>query len=124
MSLNRRVKRISSSSNDDQQQIRAYADYLDRPNIVLLGDPGAGKSHLFRIGSEHESAKLFQARSFTIYVDQSVTGKVVYIDALDEKRSRSDALDAMGFTPYSRQTSLTNRPPSTSFKTLMICVSV
>lgn len=38
---------------------------------------------------------LFQARSFSIYVDQSVMGQVVYIDALDEKRSRSDALDAI-----------------------------
>jgi len=95
LSLDRRVTRLSSSIEDDRQGLRAYADYLDRLNIVLLGDPGAGKSHLFKIGSEHESAMLFQARSFSIYVDQSVMGQVVYIDALDEKRSRSDALDAI-----------------------------
>ncbi len=96
MSLERSVTRISSSIEDDRQGIRAYADYLDRPNIVLLGDPGAGKSHLFQIGSEHESAVLFHARSFSIYVvDKQVTGQVVYIDALDEKRSRSDSPDAI-----------------------------
>ncbi len=68
-----------------------FSDWLDAPNIVLLGDPGAGKSHLFRAFAP--KGALLRARDFLNTPLDALRGRSTwFIDALDEKRvSRSDA---------------------------------
>lgn len=63
-----------------------FSECLHLPNIVLLGDPGAGKSHLFRAFALQGS--LFRARDFLNRPLESLrTHETIFIDALDEKRS-------------------------------------
>lgn len=55
--------------------------------MVLLGNPGAGKSHLFRIFASRSSGRLVTARNF-LNLDVATFSAVpeLFIDALDEKR--------------------------------------
>lgn len=71
---------------------RPFSQFLDVANLILLGDPGAGKSHLFRAASELEEAALFEARNFLIYATREEIASTIYVDALDEKRSRIEGL--------------------------------
>jgi DNA replication protein DnaC len=32
----------------EEQKSRAFHDFLDCYNIIFLGDPGSGKTHIFR----------------------------------------------------------------------------
>lgn len=45
--LNRQVRQIHPQEDKDSQT-KTFGDYSESPNIVLLGDPGAGKTHLFK----------------------------------------------------------------------------
>lgn len=94
--LNRSVKKIYPiNDNIKGSEGPTFADILEIPNIVLLGEPGAGKSYLFNHASQHEDGSCITARNFTIYADESCANRPVYIDALDEKRSRSEQPDSI-----------------------------
>jgi hypothetical protein len=95
--LNRSVKKIYPiNDNIKDSDGLTFADILEIPNIVLLGEPGAGKSHLFTHASQHENGNYITARSFIFNADESYANKPVYIDALDEKRSRNEQPDSIG----------------------------
>ncbi len=95
--INRSVKKIHPiDDNIKDSEGLTFADILEIPNIVLLGEPGAGKSYLFNHASQHEDGNCITARSFIFNVDESYANKPVYIDALDEKRSRSEQPDSIG----------------------------
>ena len=67
------------------------------PNIVLLGDPGSGKSHLFREASIDLNVRVVTAREF-LYAPPRFAEATLFIDALDEKRAGrgdSDTIDLM-----------------------------
>jgi hypothetical protein len=80
----------------ESNKVLTFSDILEIPNIVLLGEPGAGKSHLFTHASQCENGNYITARSFIFNADESYANKPVYIDALDEKRSRSEQPDSIG----------------------------
>jgi hypothetical protein len=67
-------------------QVWKFSDFANQPNIVLVGDPGAGKSHLMSEAAAADNGKLLTTRTFlndpTIPPDS-----VLFIDALDEKRA-------------------------------------
>jgi len=95
--LNRSIKQIYPiDGNVKNNEGLTFADILEVPNIVLLGEPGAGKSYLFNHASDHENGNYIAARSFIFNADESYINKPVYIDALDEKRSRSEQPDSIG----------------------------
>ena len=76
------VQRLDSAAN---RSLR-FSECLQLPNIVLLGDPGAGKSHLFRTFSP--TTALFRARDFlNLPLENLREHSTIFIDALDEKRS-------------------------------------
>lgn len=83
-----RLVRIVTASPPigESEGLRTFAQFNEYANIVLLGDPGAGKSHLFRHVADAEAATLVTARSF---LNRPVQAGIesLYIDALDEKRS-------------------------------------
>ncbi|MBI5453142.1 MAG: hypothetical protein HY956_00790 [Deltaproteobacteria bacterium] len=91
-SLKRLIRILGSS---DEQSItslpKPFSDFLNTPNIILLGDPGSGKTHTFKAGAKRESAEVLPVRSFLTNGRSRCIGKrVLYIDGLDEIRSRVD----------------------------------
>jgi predicted NACHT family NTPase len=53
----------------------------------LLGDPGAGKTHLFRETARSEAGRFITARAFLSTPATLLGGKVLFIDGLDERRA-------------------------------------
>ncbi len=65
-----------------------FSSYQAFPNIVLLGDPGAGKTHLFNEFAQLQLGEFRSARSFLNVGTEALRGKdILFIDALDERRS-------------------------------------
>jgi hypothetical protein len=70
---------------------RPFSDFAGQPSIVLLGDPGAGKTHLFKEAAAAANARFLKARTFLNMPAHLLTGQPLFIDGLDEKRgSRGD----------------------------------
>lgn len=64
---------------------RRLSAYLAQASIVLLGDPGAGKSHTFRELAGACGGRYLSTRAFLTLPVRS-TGEVLFIDGLDERR--------------------------------------
>jgi hypothetical protein len=76
---------------------RRLSAFLTQPNIVLLGDPGAGKSHTFRELAAACGGRYLTARAFLTLPVQN-TGEILFVDGLDERRGGRgdrDTLDAL-----------------------------
>jgi hypothetical protein len=89
LAIHRVVRKLEPK--DDQPEIvdrRYFSDFLDIPNIILLGDPGAGKTYTFEEASKVEKGKILNVRQFLAGRVTELQGKTVYLDALDEYRSR------------------------------------
>jgi hypothetical protein len=52
-----------------------------------LGDPGAGKTHLFRERATAEQARFITVRAFLTMPASLLRGTTLFIDGLDEKRA-------------------------------------
>jgi hypothetical protein len=94
----RNVRQISPPvEGEEEQPRRPFSGFVGEANIVLLGDPGAGKSHLFREFARVEDGRLLTARSF-LNIPAFAPRSILYIDGLDERRAgRGDRgiIDAM-----------------------------
>lgn len=95
-----RLVRQQMPSLKGDSKSKYFSEYKGTRNIVLLGDPGAGKTHLFEYFAEkEEGSKYISARNFlNSDIEQLTESHTLYIDALDEKRSgRGDdtAIDEM-----------------------------
>jgi hypothetical protein len=65
---------------------------------VLLGDPGAGETYVFKQAAAAEGGCFLKARAFLSKPVQMLTGQAVFIDGLDEKRAGRadrDTVDAL-----------------------------
>lgn len=72
-----------------EQESRPLADYRDLPAYVLLGDPGAGKTESFKREAEASGGEYIRARNFaTLEPVAAYQGKTLFIDGLDEMRTR------------------------------------
>lgn len=77
---------------DLDNQVCYFSSQLQTTCIVLLGDPGAGKTHLFKSACESESGSFYTAATFNIYAGQDDRNGIIYIDGLDEQRSNTTNL--------------------------------
>jgi predicted NACHT family NTPase len=97
--VTRFVRQLSTLSDRDQDTgLREFANFSDRPNIILLGDPGAGKSYLFRESATAENGRYIIARHFLSIPSDRLHAEVLFIDGLDERRSGRgdrDTVDAL-----------------------------
>ena len=87
MVTDRVVQEVGSKPliGDGQNPFSAYLNY---PNIVLLGDPGSGKTHLLTEFAQLQGGAFHLARSF-LNKSAEILGaqNTFFIDALDERRS-------------------------------------
>src|SRR3984893_8108446 len=87
----RNVRQITPSpqGGEDQQSL-PFSTFSEKENIVLLGDPGAGQSYLFRESSEEVGGRCLTARAF-LNIPAFPPDAILFIDGLDERRAgRSD----------------------------------
>jgi len=82
----RYVSQITPEKSEDN--LTSFANYLPTSNIILLGNPGAGKTHTFKAAAEVENAKFYDIRSFLACEGMGLTNDIIYLDGLDEYRSR------------------------------------
>lgn len=90
--IDRRVKIESVSGNITgikEGDTVPFSTLLHARNIILLGDPGAGKTELFKYMKTGYGGKYAKAASFIIG-PPAIGEKHYYIDALDERRSPAD----------------------------------
>src|SRR5262249_37603975 len=76
---------------------RRLSTFLTAPNIVLLGDPGAGKTHTFRDYAAAQHGRYLTVRAFLTLPVRS-TGEALFLDGLDERRGGRgdrDTVDAL-----------------------------
>jgi hypothetical protein len=83
--FDRFVRQINPPQEDSIIR-RPFSAYLETPNIVLLGDPGSGKSYLFEKTVETSGGSFLTARAF-LNTPSTCLNTVLFIDALDERRA-------------------------------------
>jgi len=84
------VRQIDPRPTDEVVKPKRMSDYAGTANIVLLGDPGAGKSHLFTELAQAAKTTVQRAGNF-LNTPPGTAGVTLFIDALDERRAgRSD----------------------------------
>jgi hypothetical protein len=83
----RYVQKISPSPEGiEEQRPRPFSAFAEQRNLVLLGDPGAGKSHLFRESAAAVGGRFVTARTF-LNIPTIPADAVLFIDGLDERRA-------------------------------------
>jgi len=89
----RLVRQIDPRPNDETEAAKPFSTFAPAANIILVGDPGAGKSHLFCEQAAKEGVPVFTARSFLVTPIKAM--HVLFIDALDERRAGRDDRDTI-----------------------------
>jgi len=96
--MDRTVRRIESTPSKTQhEELRPISAYDAAENIVLLGDPGAGKTYTFRECAARSGGRYVTARAFLVTPAAKFDG-TLFVDGLDEKRagrSDRDTVDAL-----------------------------
>jgi hypothetical protein len=86
--IDRRVRIIESGGKPVPDNARRLSAFSDTPNLVLLGDPGAGKTYAFREAAAAVGGEYLTTRSF-LNIPANKLGSILFIDALDEQRTGS-----------------------------------
>jgi predicted NACHT family NTPase len=86
--MTRIVRQLNLKSDRAQDATgRPFTDFAASPNLVLLGDPGAGKTHVFKQAAEREGGLFLKARAFLSLPADRLRGQALFVDGLDEKRA-------------------------------------
>ncbi len=94
--MTRAVRQTNIAPDSPQDAVpRPFTDFAGQANIVLLGDPGAGKTHLFKEAAAAEQARFIKARAFLNTPAAMLQGQALFIDGLDEKRTGRGDRDAV-----------------------------
>lgn len=80
-----RLVRQLIPKTDETEQRKPFSVFSEQPNIVLLGAPGAGKTHLFTEAANGTGQRI-TTRDF-LNVPSFPPDKTLFIDALDESRA-------------------------------------
>lgn len=88
--FNRLITIQESSLEIESSEQKYLRDLFDFDNFILLGDPGMGKTYSFKHAAEYEGAIYQTVGKFRGARGRGCKGKTLYLDGLDEYRSRSD----------------------------------
>ncbi|MGE0823101.1 MAG: NACHT domain-containing NTPase [Candidatus Binatia bacterium] len=88
--LSRRLHIRDDGTGKGREIDGTFAEFETEDAIVLLGDPGMGKTTLFRAAA---NANYTTVRNFLI-APNAIAGKTLFLDALDEYRAISSGQDA------------------------------
>jgi hypothetical protein len=67
--MDRNVHRVETTpSGSPQREPHPLSYYDETSNLILLGDPGAGKTHAFRECAARTSGQFITARAFLVKV--------------------------------------------------------
>ncbi|MFL1417643.1 NACHT domain-containing protein [Pseudomonas fildesensis] len=76
--------------------VSPFSTFQQDACLVLLGDPGAGKSYLFEAAARLEAARFLQVREFLALNPATIEpGSTLFIDALDEYRAHYGSVPAV-----------------------------
>jgi hypothetical protein len=89
--IDRRVKVIDGEGNDDRS-IERVSDLRAMPFVVLLGEPGMGKSTVLAREAVNEGASMISVRELMTGT-RALSDATLFLDALDEYRTDGGAED-------------------------------
>lgn len=85
--MDRQVKQVDPKPEDGGEAL--FSSFRGAKNIVVLGDPGAGKSELFRSHARATDGAFFTVRELlNTPLGDIPSNQVLWIDALDETQGR------------------------------------
>lgn len=88
--VTRRVRQVLPAAEDGQPREGEFADFLDHRLIVLLGEPGLGKSTEFKRAATGEAdAEVISVGRFLSRPALAMQDRTLYLDGLDEHRART-----------------------------------
>ena len=86
--VTRTFRQISPESIEETS--RPLSGYYDRSALVILGEPGAGKTTSFDLAAKDEpNAVYLNVRDFLTLSPDRWKGKTLYLDGLDEQRAKN-----------------------------------
>ena len=88
--FNREVYIDESSPKQDELPQKSLINLFTFDCFILLGDPGIGKTFSFEHSAKYESSIYQTVEAFRITRGKNCKGKTLYLDGLDEYRSRND----------------------------------
>ncbi len=96
-SISRTAKVLSADRTNSANEKSITFDALRDSSVwVLLGEPGAGKSSLFKEEARQSNGRYLSVATFTSgTIDQSLRNQVLFLDGLDEHRNSSSRTDIL-----------------------------
>lgn len=89
--VERKFSELHLSTGQDPQPAKALLSYHARSAVVVLGDPGAGKTTSFMDAAQLEKEAIYvTVRDFLTLRIQRYENKTLFLDALDEMRGRTN----------------------------------
>lgn len=93
--VDRTFTKIYPHPEHSEAVLSRISDFFDKSAIVILGDPGSGKTTSFvEVAKIEPNAKYFKIRNFLALSTTRFQGKILYLDGLDEQRAKT--LDGSG----------------------------
>jgi hypothetical protein len=89
--VDRVFAQLQPKPEDTESVPQQLSHYFSHPAIVVLGDPGSGKSTSFEQNAATEPNAVFiPIRDFLTFQTDRWEGKTLYLDGLDEQRAKSE----------------------------------